>query len=371
MDFVKNLLAIAVLGAAGYWVFQSIQGRPALPPEMEQLAADLAGAPKVGAPGAAPEGSHHHNPLFPAMPGAAPAIAAATNPGPSVAPASAFPTLPEAAPPMTGPMPQSGTAEKGPVEPPPAARAAIEAAMARVQEHLDRNELPQALRLLTEWYEDPRLSAEQNEELVELLDQLAGAVVYSRQHLLTEPYVVQPGDTLETVADRYRVSWQLLAKINGLTNPKQLRPGERLKVVQGPFEALVDVRRHELTLLVGDLYAGRFPIGTGRDGSTPMGSFNVLKKVVNPSWAGPQGEVAPDSPANPLGGRWIDLGGGIGIHGTNDPASIGKSASEGCIRLGAPDIEDVFDILVEGSKVTITGGATASPVAGRLLPNRQ
>lgn len=366
MDFLKNLLAMAVLGAAGYWVYQSIQGRPALPPEMEQLAADLAGAPKVGAPGAAsPEGGA--NPLFPAMPGAAPAIAAATNPGPSVAPSSAFPTLPEAAPPK---MPASG-AGNDLTQPPPAARAAIEAAMARVQEHLDRNELPQALRLLTEWYEDPRLSAQQNEELVELLDQLAGAVVYSRQHLLAEPYVVQPGDTLEAVAERYRVSWQLLAKINGLENPKQLRPGERLKVIQGPFEALVDVRRHELTLLVGDLYAGRFPIGTGRDGSTPMGSFNVLKKVVNPAWAGPQGEVAPDSPANPLGGRWIDLGGGIGIHGTNDPASIGKSASEGCIRLGAPDIEDVFDILVEGSKVTITGGATASPVAGRAPANRQ
>jgi LysM repeat protein len=360
MDFFKNLLAMAVLAAAGYWVYQSIQGRPALPPEMEQLAADLAGAPPRTAPptGGPVEGGI--NPLFPAMPGAAPAIAAATNPGPSVAPPSAFPTLPEAAPPVTS---ENTTA--------PAARAAIEGAMARVQEHLDRNELPQALRLLTEWYEDPRLSAEQNEELVELLDQLAGAVVYSRQHLLAEPYVVQPGDTLESVAERYRVSWQLLAKINGLANPKQLRPGERLKVMTGPFEALVDVRRHELTLLVGDLYAGRFPIGVGRDGSTPMGSFQVLKKVVNPSWAGPQGEVAPGDPANPLGGRWIDLGGGIGIHGTNDPGSIGKSASEGCIRLGAPDIEDVFDILVEGSKVTITGGGAPSPVAGRVPANRQ
>jgi len=216
--------------------------------------------------------------------------------------------------------------------------------------------------MLTEWYDDPRLTAEQSDDVTELLDQLAGTVIYSRQHMLAEPHVVQPGDTLESIAKPYNISWQLLAKINGLSDPRQIRPGDRMKVVQGPFEALVDVRKFRLTLVVQGMYAGRFPIGTGRENSTPMGSFEVLKKVVNPSWPSPRGEIPHGDPANPLGGRWIDLGGGIGIHGTNDPASIGKSLSEGCVRLAPRDIEDVYDILTEGSRVTIVGGSLPSVV---------
>ena len=82
--------------------------------------------------------------------------------------------------------------------------------------------------------------------------------------------MTQPGDTLERVAQRYNVPWQLLARINGLMPPgapnsddatkdQPLPVGMELKVVRGPFDAVVRLDKHELTLLLQNRYAGRFP----------------------------------------------------------------------------------------------------------------
>jgi lipoprotein-anchoring transpeptidase ErfK/SrfK len=60
-----------------------------------------------------------------------------------------------------------------------------------------------------------------------------------------------------------------------------------------------------------------------------------------------------DDPQNPLGPRWLDLGNSYGIHGTIDPASIGKAESRGCIRMRNQDVKEVFDMLGVGSEVTI------------------
>jgi lipoprotein-anchoring transpeptidase ErfK/SrfK len=58
-------------------------------------------------------------------------------------------------------------------------------------------------------------------------------------------------------------------------------------------------------------------------------------------------------PQNPLGERWIDIGDSYGIHGTIDPASVGKNESRGCVRMLNSDVEEVYDFLVIGSEVTI------------------
>lgn len=343
MNTFKNLLAIVALVGVGYWVYVSINGRSsALHSDGESLE-PLTSAPKAGAP----EG-----------PG--------SRPSPDPRKAGGFPMAGKNVPLSTEPSSEldpTGIEQTGLVD----EAEGLATAMARIQEKLDQNQLTAALKMLSEWYDDPRLTPEQSEQVTELLDQLAGTVIYSRQHLLIEAHVVQPGDTLEGIAKLYRISWQLLGKINGLNDPRQIRAGDRLKVVPGPFEALVDVQKFRLTLVMQGMYAGRFTIGTGRENSTPRGDFEVLKKVVNPSWPSPRGEIPHGDPANPLGGRWIDLGGGIGIHGTNDPSSIGKSLSEGCVRLAPHDIEDVFDILTEGSRVTIVGGSLP-PVVGRGGP---
>ena len=87
--------------------------------------------------------------------------------------------------------------------------------------------------------------------------------------------------------------------------------------------------------------------------ATHGGTFTVEDKMANPPYDGPEGSFAADDPKNPVGERWISLGGGYGIHGTIEPDSIGKSESLGCIRLHNTDVEIVYDLLTVGSEVVI------------------
>jgi len=221
---------------------------------------------------------------------------------------------------------------------------------------LDENKLAEALKQLTLWYDDPRLSLAEQEQLNAILDQLAGTVVYSTQHLLEPPYEVQPGERLEDVGSRHDVPWQLLAKINGISDPQSLRAGEVIKVVRGPFMAVVNLDKCKLTLMVNGCYAGRFPIGMGRDYPLREGQYAVVDKTVNPTYRGLDRAIDADDPNNPLGERWIGLGSQLGIHGTNDPSSLGPGAptlAAGCVAMSPRDIDDVYDILSIGSKVLV------------------
>lgn len=227
------------------------------------------------------------------------------------------------------------------------------AAMDGIRKQLEQGDIANAHLELSRWYDDPRLSAVEHQDLMRILDRVAGTVVYSNQHnLLVPAYVVQPGDTLQSIGEKFQVPWQLLAKINGVA-PAQLQIGSELKVVPGPFDAVVDLDEYLLTLYVQGRYAGRFRIGVGQENSTPVGEYVVQQKLEDPVYYGPDQQIAADDPANPLGERWIDLGNGLGIHGTNNPESIGKAESQGCVRLSPVDVADVYDILSVGSRVVI------------------
>ena len=76
-------------------------------------------------------------------------------------------------------------------------------------------------------------------------------------------------------------------------------------------------------------------------------------KVVNPVYHGRERAIGADDPEQSLGERWIGLGSDMGIHGTNRPENIGRTDLPGSISLSPRDVEDVFDILSVGSKVTI------------------
>ncbi len=91
-----------------------------------------------------------------------------------------------------------------------------------------------------------------------------------------------------------------------------------------------------------------FPVATGRQPDyTPEGSFKVVRKVVNPYYN--KLKIPGGSPRNPLGVRWLGLdargtsGGTYGIHGTNNPGSIGKYVSSGCIRMHNSDVIWLYD----------------------------
>jgi len=105
-----------------------------------------------------------------------------------------------------------------------------------------------------------------------------------------------------------------------------------------------------------------FAVATGQAiYPTPKGTFHIVVKWVNPTWYPPTQDAwakgllpVPPGPNNPLGTRWMGLSApGIGIHGTDEPGSIGYSESHGCIRMQVPDAEWLFDRVQVGTTVFI------------------
>ncbi|MGQ9576204.1 MAG: L,D-transpeptidase family protein [Thermoguttaceae bacterium] len=245
-------------------------------------------------------------------------------------------------------------------------------------QQIHRGQRVDVLRKLSPLYASPEFTPEESRQLTQLLDQLAGTVIYSRRHELQPAYVVRPGESLQQIAEQWQVPWQLLAKINGVKDPDRLSPGRELKVVRGPFDAIIYLDRYELVLRVDGLYAGRFPIGLGQDCPLAEGDYVVQRKVSRPTYFGANGIIPPGDPGNPLGMYWIGLDDQLGIHGTNDLRQLRRSDGRGTICLGQQDIEDVFDILsarsasCSGSIVSIRRSAdSASKVAERDLMGRQ
>ena len=185
------------------------------------------------------------------------------------------------------------------------------------------------------------------------IDRTSQTIYFQPQPHFMKAYEVQTGDNLGEIAKLYSVPWSYLADLNQ-TDPRRIRPGQRLKVIKGPFGAVVDLNRSELTIEHHGFVVKRYRVGIGKDHSTPVGEFTVQNKLENPTYYGPNGLVIDQNdPKNPLGEYWIDLGDSYGIHGTIDPNSIGHAESAGCVRLGDESIREVFAFLSVGSKVII------------------
>src|SRR5262245_38521535 len=91
---------------------------------------------------------------------------------------------------------------------------------------------------------------------------------------------------------------------------------------------------------------------------SPTGTFTIVSRVTNPTYYKPGTVIAPGA-TNPIGTRWIGLNEkGYGIHGTDNPASIGFAKSHGCIRLKNADVEKLFERGRGGDQVDIHGERT-------------
>ena len=213
---------------------------------------------------------------------------------------------------------------------------------------------------------------EKEREARGLINDLAKIWLFSKNIFENDPYCVryrvQSGDYLTTIGKNFKVPYQFIMRLNNISRPENLRADENLKVVNGPFHAVVDRTKFTFTIYLADTICYTWPISTGREGrSTPTGKWLVTKgkKLINPEWTDPDTGIKylPDDPDNPLGERWIGIHGiegdamgrtGFGIHGTIEPHMIGKPASRGCIRMRNQDVEVVYDMLAGGeSTVTI------------------
>jgi len=128
-------------------------------------------------------------------------------------------------------------------------------------------------------------------------------------------------------------------------------------------DIIVDTRSNRLYFVLGDGEAVMYRVATAKRGFEWKGSHEVSAKAKWPDWRPPQSmrKRRPDLPAfmaggpdNPLGARALYLGSSIyRIHGTNEPSSIGKAASSGCIRMLNEDVSELYRHVQVGARVTV------------------
>jgi lipoprotein-anchoring transpeptidase ErfK/SrfK len=126
---------------------------------------------------------------------------------------------------------------------------------------------------------------------------------------------------------------------------------------------VIDTANTTLYYVLGGGRAVRYGVGVGREGFTWAGTQTVTRKAEWPDWHPPAEMIARQpylprfmagGPGNPLGARAMYLGSSVyRIHGTNDPSTIGKFVSSGCIRLTNEDVADLFSRVNVGTKVVV------------------
>jgi LysM repeat protein len=275
--------------------------------------------------------------------------------------------------------------DDGPVIPAAGAAALMEQGAALVA----REQLVAGRAALADALNSGGLSPQQAAAVRAQLEQLAQKMIFSRDLVEGDAcvrwYQVKSGDVLQHIErnEKLHVPDRLLLKINALPDASKLQAGQKLKVIQGPFHAVVRKSQFVMDVYLQEplggrmIFVKRYNIGTGAgQTSTPEGVFRLTLggKLVNapytppPSTGLPQVKILPGQKDYPLdkNGLWIGLSGipekgnkltaedGYGIHGTNDASSIGKATSRGCVRLSDTDIEQVYLTLYEQwSTVTI------------------
>lgn len=157
---------------------------------------------------------------------------------------------------------------------------------------------------------------------------------------------------------------QTIRMINKVLKAKKIRlpdcePNIR-KVLSYNYWIVVNKDANLLKLYKGRRLIKKYSVATGKElDATPEGKFKIIRKTKNPYWGGGKDKepIEGGTPENPLGTMWLglDYGGGrwYGIHGTNNPRSIGKHVSNGCIRMHNRDVEELSRIVANNTIVFI------------------
>ena len=162
-------------------------------------------------------------------------------------------------------------------------------------------------------------------------------------------HIVKRGETLAVIAANYRRPLQQIIAANpGILTPSLIYPGQHI-VIPGlpdpasiPYSISVSLSGKRLALYRSGQLIKTYPVGIGKMlTQTPVGEFVIVNRE-------------PD-PGGPYGVMWLSLSKlGYGIHGTNNPASIGHAVSKGCIRMHNKDVLELARQVPNGTRVTIT-----------------
>lgn len=295
---------------------------------------------------------------------AVPAAPTATQPQPAAQPTVAAPMVKDTATAMPQPpaAAQTGNSLAGNTG---SVSTEVRVAIEKAIQLRDQGKIAASRDLLNSVLDEP-MTAELRAKVKEQMAKLAETWLYSKEVMADDTlctyYTVQPGDKLSIIARKFKVPYELLMDMNGIQRAELLQAGQRLKVPEGPFNAVVYKSSFTLDLYLQRTYVKTYRVGLGKvEHDTPTGRWRVASggKMVKPTWTDPDtGKVyVGNSPDYPLGSRWIALDGidgaakgrtGFAIHGTKEPETIGSRSSRGCIRLYNGDVIEVYDRLVEG-----------------------
>ena len=162
-------------------------------------------------------------------------------------------------------------------------------------------------------------------------------------------HIVKPGETLAIIAANYRRPLQqILASNPIILNPALIFPGQLITIpglpdpYSIPYSIVVSLTNKRLTLYRSGQVVKTYPVGIGKMlTQTPIGDYVIVNREPNPG--------------GPYGVMWLSLSKlGYGIHGTNNPSSIGKEVSKGCIRMHNRDVLELSRQVPNGTRVRIS-----------------
>lgn len=160
-------------------------------------------------------------------------------------------------------------------------------------------------------------------------------------------HIVKPGETLSLIARDYRRTLVEVLAANIIPNPNLIVPGQMI-TIPGlpdadtiPYTIEISIADRRLVLKDKGVVIKTYPIAVGRMlYETPVGDFIIVNRQPNPG--------------GPFGALWLSLSKiSYGIHGTNDPGSIGNAVSRGCVRMHNQDVLELASIVPNGTRVLI------------------
>jgi hypothetical protein len=180
---------------------------------------------------------------------------------------------------------------------------------------------------------------------------------------------IAPGENPTSVARRvksFRGEPGLLFVLNGMRPGTVIRAGAKLRVTRGTWSLAVDKSLFKIWLCYEGVPFREYPVCVGYDDKTPATAWTVGDKIPKPTWTAPpewlekekgmRNPIEYGHPKNPLGEYWLTLeaGGfqGFGIHGTNEPHTMGSKASNGCVRMLNSDVVELAGCVYKGMAVT-------------------
>lgn len=243
----------------------------------------------------------------------------------------------------------------------------------------ERNkDLIKARALYREAAKDAVPNSQEWDEALDALGKANVTLVFSHQETPESKwYTVVKGDSITSIGNALNTTQGMLMRANGIDENTVLSMGQRLLYTPKDFRIVIERSRRRLFLLDKDGIFKRYSVGLGQPGhETTLGSYKIGNKEKNPVWHKPGvGPIPAGDPANELGTRWLPLvpdqeglPKDLGIHGTIRAETVGKYSSNGCARLYAEEVEELYDLVVRSTPVDIVetfsldeGATIASP----------